>query len=92
MRIQPMVGSTCIKMNHALMLASCKRLAYNANDGTIFAMQNNSNAISIIIANGGITVAIAYNTIKANPTKQQNNFTNQYSDLEARPLNTAYFL
>lgn len=47
-------------MNHALMLTSCKRLAYNANNGTILAKQNNMNAMLIITANGG---AITANTL-----------------------------
>lgn len=87
-----MVGSTRIKMNHALMLASCKRLAYNAKNGTILARQNNRYTMPIITSNAGIAVVIAINTIAAKSIRQQNNLTNQYSDLEARPLNTAYFL
>lgn len=54
-------------MNHALMLTSCKRLAYNANDGTILVKQNNMNAMLIITANGG---AITANTIAANDTSE----------------------
>ena len=66
--IKPMIDrTTWMTMNHALMLTSCKRLAYNAIDGTILARQNNRNAMPIITANG---FAIADNIITANDTSK----------------------
>jgi len=77
-KIHPMTGINQRRRNHPLLSTSCNRLTPTAKDGIRTANENNADNLSLSMPSA------------ADP-RNVNRKNHQYSDLEARPANNAYF-